>query len=200
MKKNESTRRDFLKGAAGAATGAVLMPYVITSTALGNKTKAPASARVAIGHIGVGNQGGGLLRNFSGLKGCQSVAVSDCFESRRDSAQAKYAKGCGKYADFRELLARSDIDGVVIATPDHWHVPISLAATRAGKDIYVEKPLGLSIEQNKALRKAIHRQGNIFQYGTQQRCFNRHCAFVCELVRNGYLGEIKEIHVDAPSP
>ena len=88
---------------------------------------------------------------------------------------------------------------MIIATPDHWHVPIGLAAARSRKDMYVEKPLGLSIEQDKALRSAIGRYGSLFQYGTQQRCFNTHCAFACELVRNGYLGQIKEIHVLAPA-
>jgi len=86
----------------------------------------------------------------------------------------------------------------VIATPDHWHVPIALAAVRAGKDVYVEKPLGVSIEHDKALRAAVHTHGSIFQYGTQQRSFNTHCAFACELVRNGYVGELKAIHILAP--
>ena len=109
------------------------------------------------------------------------------------------AKGCKAYNDFREVLARDDIDAVVVATPDHWHVPISLAAIRAGKDVYCEKPLGLSIEQNKALRAAVHQYGAIFQYGTQQRSFSSHCGFACELVRNGYIGEIKAVHVVAPN-
>jgi len=87
---------------------------------------------------------------------------------------------------------------VVIATPDHWHVPIALAAVKAGKDIYVEKPLGISVTHNKALREAVHRYGAVFQYGTQQRCFSTHCGFGCELVRNGYIGQLKAVHVVAP--
>ena len=193
MRKNKSTRRDFLKGAAGA----VLMPYVITSTALGDKTKAPASKRITLGCIGVGNRGNQLLGGLKARHDGQLVAMCDASTSHRDKMQAKYAPGCGKYADFRELLAKDDIDAVIIATPDHWHVPIAMAAAKAGKDMYVEKPLGLTIEQNKALRKAIHRYGSIFQYGTQQRSGLTHCAHACELARNGYLGEIKEIHVTA---
>jgi len=108
-------------------------------------------------------------------------------------------EGAKAYQDFRELLARDDIDAVVIATPDHWHVPVAIAAVRAGKDVYVEKPLGISIEHGKALRRAVHQHGAVFQYGTQQRCFNTHCAFVCELVRNGYIGELKAVHVRAPN-
>ena len=197
MKKNKSTRRDFLKGAASAATGAALTPYVITSAALGNSAKAPASERVALGHIGVGSKGSGLMQDFSGLKNGQTVAVCDPFTDRREK-QASLVKGCTAYADFRELLTRDDIDAVIVATTDHWHVPAAIAAARAGKDMYVEKPLGLSIEHNKAMREAVHRYGSIFQYGTQQRSFRGHCSFACEMVRNGRLGEIKEIRVTAP--
>jgi predicted dehydrogenase len=92
-----------------------------------------------------------------------------------------------------------DIEAVVIATPDHWHVPIAMAAIRAGKDVYVEKPLGISMEQDKAIRAAVHQNAAVFQYGTQQRSFNQHCGFACELVRNGYIGELKAIHVVAPN-
>ena len=158
---------------------------------------------MALGHIGVGGQGGGLLQGMMGQPLAQSVAVCDPIRERRESAARRvdqyYAaqrsqeswKGCRPYNDFRELLARPDIDAVVIATPDHWHVPAALAAVRAGKDVYVEKPLGISIEQNKALREAVHLYGRIFQYGTQQRSFNQHCGFACELLQNGYLGELK---------
>jgi predicted dehydrogenase len=79
------------------------------------------------------------------------------------------AKACTAYRDFRELLARPDIDAVVIATPDHWHVPLGLYACRAGKDMYIEKPLGLALEWDRALRSAVRRYGRVFQYGTQQR-------------------------------
>ncbi len=211
MRNDKLTRRSFLQNAAGAAAVAYAIPYVIPSGVLGAGDVPAASERVTLGHIGVGNQGGGLLSGFLGLGDCQSVAVCDCFADRRaeraqriDSAYAARKgtaeyRGCKTYTDFRELLARPDIDAVVIATPDHWHVPVALTASRAGKDMYVEKPLGLSIEQNRALRAAIGQYGNIFQYGTQQRSFSTHCAFACELVRNGYLGRIQKIHVDAPA-
>jgi predicted dehydrogenase len=132
------------------------------------------------------------------------LAVCDPFQDRRQAQAANVdnrygSKGCQAYNDFREVLARDDIDAVVIATPDHWHVPISLAAVRAGKDVYCEKPLGISIEQNKVLREAVHRHGAIFQYGTQQRSFSAHCGFACELVRNGYIGEVQAVHVVAPN-
>ena len=107
---------------------------------------------------------------------------------------------CGgkAYADFRELLARKDIDAVVIATPDHWHVPLAIAAARAGKDAYVEKPLGISIEQDLACRKVFQENSRIFQYGTQQRSCG-HCRFGCELVRSGRIGKVHTIEVIAPN-
>jgi hypothetical protein len=200
-----SSRRTFLKQALGAA---VIMPTLIPARVLG---AAAPSKRVALGHIGVGGQGGGVMQGMLGLQQGQSVAVCDPLRARREAAarqveqhyaaqrsQEKFT-GCKAYADFREVLAREDIDAVVVATPDHWHVPIALAAVRAGKDAYVEKPLGLSMEQNQALRAAVHLHGAVFQYGTQQRCFSTHCAFACELVRNGYVGELKAVHVVAPN-
>lgn len=209
MSIKKVSRRKFLKNAAATAAGAFAMPYIVTSTALGNSTTPPASERITVGHIGVGGQGGGLSRTFAHLKDAQSIAVCDTFGSRRDS-RANYIneayatqndmasyKGCAKYGDFRELLARDDLDAIVVATPDHWHVPIGLAAARAGKDMYIEKPLGVSMEENKTLAKAIALYGNIFQYGTQQRSSD-HCRFGCELIRNGRIGKIHTIHVTAP--
>jgi glucose-fructose oxidoreductase len=210
MQNLKFSRRAFLQKTSYGAMSAIAMPYVITTTALGNQTTPPASERIALGHIGVGNQGSGVLTGFLGTHGSQSIAVCDAFTDRRQQRAKQideyYSRtrgkddyhACAMFEDFRELLARRDIDAVVIAAPDHWHVPIAMEAARQGKDMYVEKPLSTSIEQNKSLRAAIHRYGNIFQYGTQQRSFNTHCAFACELVRNGYLGKIKEIHVLAP--
>ena len=198
------SRRNFLQTAAIVAAA----PMVLPSRVFG--ATAPSN-RAAIAHVGVGGQGGGLLGGFLGVPQGQSVATCDPFKDRRERAAARveqhYAaetasgsyKGCKAYADFREILARDDVDALVVATPDHWHVPIALAAVRAGKDVYVEKPLGLSMEQNKALRAAVHQFGAVFQYGTQQRSFSRHCGFAAELVRNGYVGELKAIHVIAPN-
>jgi len=166
---------------------------------------------VALGHIGLGGQGTGLLQGMVGQPLAQSVAVCDPMAERRQAAVRRvdqyYAErrgresyhGCQAHVDFRELLGRADVDAVVIATPDHWHVPIALAAVRAGKDVYVEKPLGLTIEQNQALRRAVRLYGRVFQYGTQQRSFSQHCGFACELLRNGYLGELQAVHTVAPN-
>ena len=142
-------------GFSAASPAAVASPYVITSTALGNADTPPASERVAVGHIGVGGQGRWLLRSLRQCKGAQSVAVADAYKDRREGL-ARAIKGKA-YGDFRELLARSDIDAVIIATPDHWHVPIAIAAARAKKDAYVEKPLGVSIEQDLACLQGVYR-------------------------------------------
>jgi predicted dehydrogenase len=192
MSNNRLSRRHLFQTAAAAAVAA---PYAITSTALGNAATPPASERVGLGHIGVGNQGGGLFRAFQGCKGAQSVAVSDAYKDRRE-AVASMCKGTA-YADFRELLARKDVDAVIIATPDHWHVPMAIAAARAGKDAYVEKPLGVTIEECLAGLKVFRETDRIFQYGTMQRS-SAHCHFGCELVRNWKIGKVHTMEVIAP--
>ncbi len=189
MKMSRFTRRSFLKGAAAA-------PYVITSAALGTQDTPPASERVALGHIGVGNRGRTLMRGFMRCQGAQCVAVSDAYKSRRDGCAAMI-KGKA-YADFRELLAREDIDAVVVATQDHWHVPIAVAAAKAGKDAYVEKPLGISVEQDLLCGKLFEERKRIFQYGTQQRS-SAHCRFGCELVLSGRIGKVHTLEVIAPN-
>ncbi len=201
MKSQTITRRRFLK-ATGQVASAVAFPYVITSSALGSASKAPASERIALGHIGVGGQGGSLMRNFLRLKNSQSVAVCDVKANNRQKAVGKVnrfykTKNCAAYNDFRKLLARDDIDAVVIATPDHWHVPIAIEAVKAGKDIYVEKPLGLAVAWNRKLRDVVNQYNAVFQYGTQQRS-GRDFRYACEIVRNGYIGKLEKIDAWCP--
>jgi predicted dehydrogenase len=191
MAKSQLTRRRFLKYASAAAAA----PYVITSTALGTADTPPASDRITLGHIGVGGRGMSLLQGFLTLKDCQCVAAADAYASRRDNA-AKMMNGQA-YADFRELLARDDIDAVVVATPDHWHVPVAVLAARSGKDAYVEKPLGVTIAEDLLCGQVFTEKKRIFQYGTQQRSM-QHCHLGCELVRAGKIGEVKRIEVIAP--
>jgi hypothetical protein len=174
----------------------VAVPYVITSAALGNADTPPASERVTLGHIGVGGRGRDLLRGFAKCKGAQSVAFADPYQSKREACVAML--GGKAYADFREILARDDIDAVVVATPDHWHVPIAIAAARAKKDAYVEKPLAVTIEQDLACRKVFQENQRVFQYGTQQRSLE-HCRFGCQLVRSGRIGKVHTIEVIAPN-
>ena len=205
MKTTDLSRRDVLR----LATGAFAAPYVLSSLTFGSPGRPAPSNRVTLGHIGVGGRGASLLADFQALPEAQILAVSDCFEHRRAEAvrvvNERYAArtaagefdGCTAYRDYRELLARDDIDAVVIATPDHWHVPIALDAVRAGKDVYVEKPLSVAVTWNQALRAAVQRYGAVFQYGTQQRSDPKF-RHACELVRNGYLGELRRIEAWCP--
>ncbi|WP_168566116.1 Gfo/Idh/MocA family protein [Crateriforma spongiae] len=196
-KQNTSpTRRDFLKASTAITAATVAAPYVITSTALGDTNTPPASDRITVGHIGVGGRGRGILNGIRSVPDAQSVAVSDCYRDRRDMI-AKVIGG-ESYQDFRDLLARDDIDAVVVATPDHWHVPIAIMAAQAGKSAYVEKPLGLSIDQVLACQKVFNEQGVVFQYGTQQRSL-AHCRQGCEQVRRGAIGKIQSIEVVCPN-
>jgi predicted dehydrogenase len=193
------SRREFLKSAAAAAGGLAAAPYVITSTALGGEGRPPAGERITMGFVGTGGRGSDLLRNFSGFTDAQIVAVCDVKKPSRENAQ-RFVNGlyknedCAAFVDFRELVARKDIDAVVVASPDHWHVPLALAAVRAGKDVYCEKPLSVSIEWAKALREAVHRYARVFQFGTQERS-SWNTRFACEMVRNQWVGKIHKITV-----
>ncbi|MBN1395293.1 MAG: Gfo/Idh/MocA family oxidoreductase [Pirellulales bacterium] len=188
----KTTRRGFVKSGALLAAA----PYVIASNALGNEDIPPASERVALGHVGLGGRGRGLFNDAKAVGRAQSVAVADCYRDRREAAAAA-CKGKA-YGDFRDILARDDIDAVIIATPDHWHVPICMMAAKAGKHVYVEKPLGLTINQDLKCRELVERRGTIFQYGTQQRSMTR-CFRGCEYVRRGAIGKILAVEVDAPN-
>jgi len=198
-----SNRRRFLQRAAAAAGGVVAAPYVITSTALGGQGRPPASQRVVTGYIGTGPRG---MLNLSEQLSCpeaQVVAVCDVWKHARDNAKGAVDThyqnhDCKTYVDFRELLARDDIDAVGIASPDHWHVPMAVAAAKAGKDVCVEKPLGVSIAQDQICREVIKRYERVFQYGTEARAMEA-CRLGCELVRNGRIGQIREIRVKAPN-
>jgi predicted dehydrogenase len=141
---------------------------------------------------------------FIGRPEIKVVAVCDVNARNRENARTivnqKYGnQDCAAYKDYRELLARKDIDVVLIATGDRWHPLISIAAAKAGKDIYCEKPVSITIEEAKAMREAIRRHGVIFQMGTQQRS-SYEFRFACELVRNGYIGEITEVVVAVGGP
>ena len=197
--RTNMTRRDFVSRTA--AVGAALsVPTIVPASVFG--ADAPSN-QVTLGAIGVGGRGSAILGEAVAQPNVKVVAVCDTFKDRRDAHAANLNKTyggnvCTAYRDLRELLARDDIDAVLIATPDHWHVPAALMAVRAGKDTYVEKPLGLSMQELIAIRREVQRYGSIFQYGTQQRSLD-HIRFGCELVRNGRLGKLKSVEVTAPS-
>jgi len=174
------------------------MPYLLTGTALGNATKAPANSRITLGFIGVGSMGGGHLNTLLHNRRVEVRAVCDVDQGARKGAADRVRKvygdraDCADYNDFRDLLDRKDIDAVVIATPDHWHALIAIAACRAGKDIYCEKPLTLTIEEGRELVRAVRRYGRVFQTGSQQRSDHRF-RFACELVRSGRIGRVHTV-------
>ncbi|MHC4123858.1 MAG: Gfo/Idh/MocA family protein [Planctomycetota bacterium] len=199
------TRRRFLKG----TTAAIALPYFIPAGVLGNNLRAPANDRINLAVIGTGRRGKMHISTVIEQKGVQLVAVCDVMESRREMAckiaedyysnKQNNFKGCSAYSDFRDVLARDDIDAIMIVTQDHWHGPIAVAAARAGKDIFCEKPFGVSLADSKAIRDAVRQYGIVFQTGTQQRSEHRFRK-VCELARSSYLGKIHTIETASPGP
>jgi len=192
------TRRNFLAGTAGT----LAFPYIVSSSALGNAGNLAPSERITVGCVGVGARGTGVMRNFLAQKDAQVLAICDLKSTRRELVQKIVndhynSTGCKAYHDFRELTARDDIDVILSATCDHWHVLTALAAVRSGKDVYLEKPMGLSLVEDQALRDAVHRYGRVFQFGTQQRS-GRNFRFACELALNGRLGKLHTINVWSP--
>jgi len=201
LQKKNINRRQFLKCAAAAA-GVAGFPYFVPSSVLGRAGSVAPSNRIVMGCIGVGPQGRGVMKNFMQRADAQVVAVCDVKgpvrEEGREQVNKHYGKKvCAAYNDFHQLLARDDIDAVSIASTDHWHVLHALAAARAGKDMYVEKPLGLSVEQGQVLRETIQRCGRVFQFGTQQRS-DWKFRLACELVLNGRIGKLHTIKVGCP--
>ncbi len=166
---------------------------------------------ITLGFIGNGRQGLGLQRSFLSTGEAQIVATCDVYAAKTknfiDKANAFYAnktgkadyKSCTPYSDFREVLARKDIDAVVIATPDFWHAVLGVKAAEAGKDIYCEKPLTLTIKEGRALVNSVHKHKRAFQTGSMQRSWPEFRQ-TAELIRNGYIGDIKTIKVSVGGP
>jgi len=197
-------RRSFLKTVTTAAIGA---PFIVPSYVFG--ANAPSN-RFTIGHIGVGGMGTSDMKRFLPRDDVQIVAVCDVDKSHRleakKLAEDTYAerqssgtyKGCDDYNDFREIIDRKDIDIVCIATPDHWHAIPAIMAADAGKDIYCEKPIALTIAEGRAMCDAVRRNNIVWQTGSQQRS-NQDFRFACELVRNGRIGKLEKVYVGLPS-
>jgi hypothetical protein len=199
MKKSYfANRRDFLK-TAGAAGIAVASPYVITSDALGNDQREAASERIVLGGIGIGNQGSGDQNGFLGRGNVQYVAVCDVVGGKRDAAKARADKryknsDCKAYRDFRDLLARKDIDAVHIATPDHWHSIVAISACRAGKDVFCQKPETRTLREGPLMVAAARRYSRVFSGGSQRVLEDyRKTVDACW---DGKLGAIKEVNVN----
>lgn len=217
-----SRRRFLRKAAAGAAAAA--LPAIVPASARG--ANAPSN-RITVGQIGCGHQSTRIVPAFLAHDDVQMLAVCDVNrrgdgyyhpgqvlgrETAKQWVEEHYAKkaaagqfkGCQAYADFRQLLQRSDIDAVSIVVPDNWHALVAIAAAQAGKDIYCEKPLALTIYEGQLMVKAVRKHQRIFQTGAQFRS-SPAVRRACELVRNGRLGEIRRVHTTVdpnsfPSP
>ncbi len=206
--KKTFSRRRFLGNLSAAAIAA---PYVIPSSALGLEGTTAPSERITLGIIGTGDHGVNRnIKRFLPEKDAQIVAVCDVDRQRRIGAKKliedRYGaelpkgsyKGCTDYNDFREIIARDDIDAIMNATPDHWHVIPSVMAAEAGKDVMCEKPLSLTVLEGRILSDAIKRHNRIFQTASENRSVTEYHR-MCELVRNGRIGKLHTIRVDLPS-
>ena len=207
--KHEINRRHFIKSVVGTAAAAVAFPYLVPVSALSRSGDAP-SERITLGFIGAGKQSKHLMRSFLNSPGTQVLAACDVdklklargkkiVEDHYASKKGGAYKGCDVYGDFRDILARDDIDAVVISTPDHWHAIMVIQSAEAGKDIYCEKPLSQTIVEARAMVNAVRRYGRIFQTGSMQRS-DWHFRLGCELVLNGYIGALKHVTVSIGGP
>jgi predicted dehydrogenase len=207
--KNDLSRRQFLSRAAGTAAGAVALPYFVPASVFAGAGSAP-SERITLGFIGAGKQSQHLMRSFLNSPGTHVVAACDVDKLKlargKRIVEDHYAgksgsayKGCDTYGDFRDVIARDDIDAVVISTPDHWHAITVIQSAQAGKDIYCEKPLSQTIEEARAMVNAVRRYGRVFQTGSMQRS-DWHFRLGCELVLSGYIGELKHVTVSVGGP
>jgi hypothetical protein len=190
-----ASRRRFLQTAAA-------LPMIIPATALGQGRPAP-SERIVMATIGTGGQGTGDMGGFMGHPEVQMVAVCDVVPEHRDRAQQKVNdkygnKDCKAYSDFREVLARPDIDAVLIGTPDHWHAIITIEACRHGKDIYCEKPESLTVREGRAMVEAVRRYGRVFSGGSQ-RVLGDYGDWP-RLIWGGGIGTVKEVFVNCGGP
>ncbi len=212
MADNQSiTRRRFVQRAVAASGALVAAPCVVPGSALGADGRASPNERIGVGMIGVGRQTRAYnLKAFLRSPDTQVLAVCDVdawrMANARRTTESHYAadkpsgayKGCAGYADWREVLARDDVDAVMISTPDHWHVPMSIAAVEAGKDVACEKPITRTIAEGRRLADAVARNRRVFRVDSEFRSlevFHR----ACELVRNGRIGKIHAIHVGVPA-
>ena len=193
-KRKTLSRRNFIKTlAAGAA-----IPAIVPASALGRAGVVAPSERIAMGFIGTGGRMNALFRGFLPQKDVQAIAVADPRDRARLAAVKKTkVDPKSSYRDFRELVARDDIDAVAIASPDYWHVPLSIAAIKSGKDVYCEKPLSNTISEGRLLVDTVKRYGAVFQHGTQLHSM-RTVHQACQLVRNGRIGRLDRIVIGSP--
>ena len=211
-KRTDHGRRRFIKQSAAALAGIMIVPrFVLGGQRANGVPYIPPSDIIGLGFIGCGKQGRGLSNSFLNTKEIRIAALSEVYQDKAqlmlERIKSVHEKNTelGAYADipvyndFRELLARKDVDAVVIATPDHWHGVIAVKAAEAGKDIYCEKPLSLTVKEGRAMVNATRKNQRVFQTGNMQRSWKEFRQAV-ELIRNGYIGDIKSIKVNVGVP
>jgi len=191
-------RREFLRRSALASAATVALPYFIPSGVLAAAGRAGANDRIQVGFIGIGRQAGGLLQELLKQSDAKFVAVADVNINRANEMQAKH--GATPYQDFRRLIDNKDVDAIVTATPEHWRSNICIPALQAGKDLYAEKPVTLTIREGRLMVQAARKYKRIFQVGSQQRS-NWIDRQACQLVREGGLGKVLKVYApNYPSP
>lgn len=206
---NAVSRRRFLtKSLTTLAAAGLPVWYAREVEASARAQETPArlakNDTIQIAVIGPGGSKGGYRQGLGDTlaianhPGVKVVAACDVDKQHREEAAQHFGSDCAKFSDFRDVLARKDVDAVVIGTPDHWHVLIAIAALRAGKDVYCEKPLTLTIDEGKHLTRVAKETGRVFQVGSQQRSDGRF-RLACELVRNGRLGKLKKVTAHLPT-
>jgi predicted dehydrogenase len=210
--ENSISRRDFIGKSASVMAGFMIVPRFVLGGKRpdGSKYVAPSDI-ISLGFIGTGKQGKGLTASFLSTNEVRVVAISEVYQAKAKltldrikahyeiNTQAGIYSDIPVYDDFRELLTRKDIDAVVIATPDHWHAAMAVRAAEAGKDIYCEKPLSLTVKEGRAMVNATRKHNRVFQTGSMQRSWPEFRQ-TADLVRNGYIGEVKTIKVNVGLP
>ena len=187
----KSTRRNFLKEASVAVLSGVVAPTLISRSALADDVRPGANERIGVAGIGVGRRGSEVFGEAARNPKTQAICVADVWKPRAESVAKK--NGCdAAYQEYRRVLDRKDVDAIVTATPEHWRGLVCINACLAGKHVYGEKPITLTINEGKLMEKAARANNVVFQTGSQQRSM-RENALGCDFIRNGGLGEIKEV-------
>jgi len=189
---HDLTRRGFLQSTTAAGAAGLAAPLVVSAAALGLDSAPGANERIRVGLIGCGGMGRGNLGACASQKDVVVTAACDPWKPRRDAVAAQFKDTCKGYHDYRELLAQKDVDAVIVATPPHWHALQAIDACRAGKDIYVQKPMTLHLAESLALRNAVKKHDRISQVGTQIHASQNYRRIV-EIVRAGHLGKISAV-------
>jgi len=202
-KESNISRRSFLKAAAGSAIATIGFPTIIPATVLGKSGVIAPSNKIIIGCIGVGWMGTENMNGFLRESDAQVVAVCDVdanhLREAKEIVDNHYGnQDCATYHDFQELIERDDIDVISLGLPDHWHAIPAIAAAKAGKDIYSEKPLSHNLIEGRAICNAVKRYNRIWQTGSWQRSVSNF-RFACELVRNGLIGKVHTVEVGLPA-